>query len=83
MADLKKAEKDIKDTIKKEKEALTVAYGDMLNKLKSERDKISKDIQSEYKNAKKYVKKNPETGLGVALAGGLVVGFILAKILKR
>jgi ElaB/YqjD/DUF883 family membrane-anchored ribosome-binding protein len=83
MADLKKAEKDIKDTIKKEKEALTDAYGDMLNKLKSERDKISKDIQSEYKNAKKYVKKNPETGLGVALAGGLVVGFILAKILKR
>lgn len=83
MADTKSTEKELKDAIKKEKEALNEAYDDMLKKLKSERDKISKDIKSEYNNARRYVKKNPETGLGVALAGGLLVGFVLAKLFNR
>lgn len=83
MADTKSTEKELKEAIKKEKEALNDAYGDMLKKLNSERDKISKEIRSEYKNARKYVKKNPETGLGVALAGGLLVGFVLAKLFNR
>lgn len=83
MADLKTTEKELKDAIKKEKEALNDAYDDMLKKLKTEREKISKEIRSEYKNARRYVKKNPETGLGAALAGGLLVGFVLAKLFNR
>lgn len=83
MADLKKTEKEIKDIINKEKEALNDAYSDLLNKLKSEREKFQKDLQNEYKSARKYVKKNPETGLGIALAGGLLVGLVIGKILNR
>jgi ElaB/YqjD/DUF883 family membrane-anchored ribosome-binding protein len=83
MADLKNTEKELKEAIKKEKEALNEAYNDVIHKLKDERDRITKDIRGEYKQARKYVKKNPETGLGIALAGGLLVGFVLAKLFNR
>ena len=83
MADLKNTEKELKEAIKKEKEALNEAYNDVIHKLKDERDRITKDIRGEYKQARKYVKKNPETGIGIALAGGLLVGFVLAKLFNR
>lgn len=83
MADLKNTEKELKEAIKKEKEALNEAYNDVIHKLKDERDRITKDIRGEYKQARKYVKKNPETGLGIALAGGLLVGFVVAKLFNR
>lgn len=83
MADLKETEKEIKDTIQREKEELRKTYDDVLKRLRIEGEKLQDDIQKEYKNARKYVEKNPETGLGVALAGGLLIGFALAKILKR
>jgi ElaB/YqjD/DUF883 family membrane-anchored ribosome-binding protein len=83
MADFKNTEKELKDAIKKEKEALNEAYNDVIDRLKDERERITKEIRSEYKNARKYVKKNPETGLGVALAGGLLVGFVLGKLFNR
>lgn len=83
MADFKKAEKEIRDTIIKEKEVLNEAYNDILDKLKDERDKIQKEIRNEYKSAKKYVKKNPETGVGIAMAGGVLVGLVLSKLFNR
>ncbi len=83
MADFKITEKELKDTIKKEKEALNAAYNDVIDRLQNERNRITKEIRGEYKQARKYVKKNPETGLGVALAGGLLVGFVIAKLINR
>lgn len=83
MADFKETEKEIKDTIQREKEELKKTYNDVVTRLRNEGDRLQHDIQKEYKNARKYIKKNPETGLGVALAGGLLIGFTLAKILNR
>ncbi len=83
MADFKITEKELKDAIKKEKEALNAAYNDVIDRLQNERNRITKEIRGEYKQARKYVKKNPETGLGVALAGGLLVGFVIAKLINR
>jgi ElaB/YqjD/DUF883 family membrane-anchored ribosome-binding protein len=83
MVDLKKTEKEIKESIQKEKKALNEAYNNYVDRLKNESDKIQKEIRSEYKTAKKYVKKNPETGVGIALAGGLLVGFVIAKLFNR
>lgn len=83
MADLKATEKELKDAISKEKEALNDAYDEIVKKLSKERDKITKDIRNEYKSARKYVKKNPETGLGVALAGGLIAGIVLATLFNK
>ena len=81
--DLKEKEKQIKETLMKEKEELMVAYSDLIQKLRSEGEKIQLDMRKEYDNAKKYVKKNPETGVGIALAGGLIIGLAIAKLLKK
>lgn len=83
MADLKATEKEIKEIIQKEKDALSKAYGDVLNKLQDERNKLQKELRSEYKTAKKYVKKNPESGVGIALAGGVLLGIVIGKLINR
>ena len=81
--DIKEKEKQLKDALLKEKEELRATYNDILSKLKVEGEKLQVDFRKEYDNAKKYVKKNPETGVGVALAGGLLIGLLVAKILKK
>lgn len=83
MADLKQTEKEIKDTLLREKEELRNTYNDVVKKLRTEGERLQGDIRKEYKNAKKYVKKNPETGVGVALAGGVFLGIVIANILKK
>lgn len=81
--DLKEKEQQLKETLLKEKEELKATYNDILSKIKSEGEKIQLDLQKEYDNAKTYVKKNPETGVGIALAGGLIIGLALAKLLRK
>jgi ElaB/YqjD/DUF883 family membrane-anchored ribosome-binding protein len=83
MADFKEKEQEIRDTFLREKEELKKTYNEIVEKLKKEGDKLQGDIQKEYDNARKYVKEHPETGLGIALAGGLLIGFAIAKILNR
>ncbi|MCC5907754.1 MAG: DUF883 family protein [Balneolaceae bacterium] len=83
MADLKAKEKELKEALQKEKEELKNTYEDIRKRLKSESDRLQGDIQKEYDQAKKYVKQHPETGVGIALAGGLLIGFALAKLLNR
>lgn len=83
MADLKATEKEIRETLQKEKEELKNSYNNLVKRLQDEGTKLQGDLQKEYKSAKKYVKKNPETGVGIALAGGLLIGLTLAKLLKR
>jgi ElaB/YqjD/DUF883 family membrane-anchored ribosome-binding protein len=83
MADVKSMEKELKQAIEKEKKALNDAYEDMLGKLKKEQKKFQKELKSEYDDARKYVKDNPETGLGIALAGGLLLGFAISKLIRR
>ncbi len=83
MADLKDKEQEIKDTIQKEKEELKNTYNEIIEKLKTEGERLQGDIQREYENARKYVKEHPETGVGVALAGGLLIGFAISKILSK
>ncbi|MEX0649019.1 MAG: hypothetical protein WEA56_01390 [Balneolaceae bacterium] len=83
MADQKSIEKELKEIIKKEKEALNDVYGDILHRLKDEREKLQKEIRNEYENARTYVKKNPESGVGVALVGGLIAGVIISKFLSK
>tara|TARA_R100001143_G_C3361367_1_gene137156 strand:- start:99069 stop:99317 length:249 start_codon:yes stop_codon:yes gene_type:complete len=81
--DIKEKEKQLKDALLKEKEELRATYNDILSKLRVEGEKLQVDLRKEYDSAKKYVKKNPETGVGVALAGGLLIGILVSKILKK
>lgn len=83
MADLKATEKEIRETLQREKEELKDSYNNLVKRLQDEGNKLQGELQKEYKSAKKYVKKNPETGVGIALAGGLLIGLALAKLVKR
>src|SRR5690625_7839469 len=74
MADLKETEKEIRETLQREKEELKNSYNNLVKRLQDEGKKLQGEMQKEYKSARKYVKKNPETGDGIALASGLIVG---------
>ena len=69
--------------MKKEKEELRETYDDILKRLKNEGERLQGDIQNQYKHGKKYVKDHPETGVGVALLGGVLIGFAISKILSK
>ncbi|MEX0662580.1 MAG: hypothetical protein WD381_05220 [Balneolaceae bacterium] len=83
MAKNNSAEKEIKETIKKEKESIEKMYGDVISRLDSEKDKIQQELRHEFRNARRYVRENPETGVGAAFAGGLIVGIVVAKLFNR
>ncbi|MEX2436261.1 MAG: hypothetical protein WD735_06200 [Balneolaceae bacterium] len=83
MAEQKSKEKELKEAIAKEKEAIVDTYDEILNKFKAEREKLQKEVGREIENARKYVKDNPDTGVGIALAGGIIAGIIIGKILNR
>ncbi|MEX0823098.1 MAG: hypothetical protein WD008_01845 [Balneolaceae bacterium] len=83
MAVQKSKEKELKEAIAKEKEAIVDTYDEILNKFKAEREKLQKEVGREIENARKYVKDNPDTGVGIALAGGIIAGIIIGKILNR
>lgn len=83
MAEEKSKEKELKEAIAKEKEAIVDTYDEILSKFKAEREKLQKEVGREIENARKYVKDNPDTGVGIALAGGIIAGIIIGKILNR
>lgn len=83
MADTTKIEQEVKEVIRRERDKLEGIYADLIEKMNGERERLSSDLQKEYNNAKKYVSSHPETGIGVAFAGGLLAGIIITKILSR
>lgn len=84
MADsMKSMEKEIKERLSKERENLESVYRDTIKKLEKERERLSEDLNKEYEQAKKYVSEHPEVGVGGAFAGGLLIGIIIAKLLKK
>lgn len=56
-------------------------YEDVINKLVSERDRLERELVKDYRSARRYVRSNPEQGVGFSLIGGIVIGFIVAKLL--
>lgn len=83
MSDIKDAEKELREAIRKEKKALNDAYDEVVGKLRKEQRRITDEIQKEVDQARTYVKKNPEAGLGIALASGLVIGIAISRLFKR
>ncbi len=57
-------------------------YEDYINNLKSERDRLERELKKEYRNARKYVRSHPEQGVGLSLLGGFVIGFIVGKLFE-
>ncbi len=78
-----KAKKQIEDTFDNTVEYLEDKayenYDKAIDRLKYERDRLENEVRHEYRNARRYVRANPERGLGIALLSGLVIGILLAR----
>ncbi len=57
-------------------------YDEVIDKLKDERDWLEKELKHEYRNARRYVRANPEQGVGFALLAGLALGILLGRASK-
>ena len=78
-----KTKQDIEDTIYDTIEALQQkaeqTYDALLDRLRYERDGLERELKHEYRNARRYVRANPEKGLGVAFAAGLIIGALITR----
>tara|TARA_Y100001935_G_scaffold255663_1_gene270938 strand:+ start:112559 stop:112888 length:330 start_codon:yes stop_codon:yes gene_type:complete len=63
-------------------EKLEKSYDDVIDRLKDERDRLERDLRHEYRNARRYVRANPEQGIGIAIAAGLALGILLGRASK-
>ena len=77
------SKKDIEETIYDTTEALQnkaeETYDVLLDRLKYERDGLERELKHEYRNARRYVRANPEQGLGIAFVAGLLVGALISR----
>jgi ElaB/YqjD/DUF883 family membrane-anchored ribosome-binding protein len=55
------------------------SYDKALDRLQYEKDRLEREIRHEYRNARRYVRANPEQGLGIAFAAGLFLGILLTR----
>ncbi len=54
-------------------------YDKALDKLQYEKDRLERELRHEYRNARRYVRANPEQGVGIAFAAGLFIGLLLSR----
>ncbi|MEQ9308883.1 MAG: hypothetical protein RLN90_05465 [Balneolaceae bacterium] len=78
----KKIGKSVNNATEALQEKVEKTYDDVIDKLKDERDWLETEIKHEYRNARRYVRANPERGLGIAAIAGLAVGIILGRALR-
>jgi ElaB/YqjD/DUF883 family membrane-anchored ribosome-binding protein len=56
-------------------------YEEIVTKLSDEKDRLEHELKKNYRNTRHYVRKHPEQGVGFSFLGGLVIGFVIAKLL--
>ena len=78
----KKIGRAVEETSEVIQEHVEKTYDDVIDRIKDERDWIEREIRHEYRNARRYVRANPERGVGVALAAGIVIGILLGRSTK-
>ena len=78
-----KIKRDLEDSIYHASEVLedkaVQTYDAALNRLKYERDRLERELKHEYRNARRYVRANPEQGLGIAFVAGLIAGVLITR----
>lgn len=79
----KTKEKELKEALEKEKEAVESVYEDVITKLNEEKDRLAHELSHEYRNARRYVRENPEIGVGTAFTAGILVGIVLTNLIRR
>ena len=78
-----KIKRELEDSIYAASEVLeekaVQTYDAMLDRLKYERDRLEREVKHEYRNARRYVRANPEQGLGIAFVAGLFLGALISR----
>lgn len=82
MAKTKTAE-ELKDALEKEKQYIEDRYSQVLDTLEYERDRIQNELRREFRTARRYVRANPEIGVGAAFAGGILAGVLISSLFKN
>lgn len=82
MSESNKTTQEIKDVFEEKREKLEAVYTEMADKLRAEKEKLEYEIKHEYRNARRYVRANPEQGVGIAFVSGILIGIIVGKINK-
>lgn len=78
----KKIGRSVNDANERIQESLEKTYEDVLDRLKDEKERLEVELRHEYRNARRYVRANPERGVGMALLTGVVVGILLGRAVK-
>lgn len=82
MSESNNTTQEIKDTFEEKREKLEAVYTEMADKLRAEKEKLEYEIKHEYRNARRYVRANPEQGVAIAFVSGILIGVIFGKINK-
>lgn len=82
MATSKTAE-ELKEALEKEKQYVEDRYTQILDTLEYERDRIQNELRREFRTARRYVRANPEIGVGAAFAGGIFAGVLLTALFRK
>ena len=72
------AEQLIEDKIS----AIQHSYSEAVQNLKREKNRLEKEIRRETRNARRYVRFNPEKSIGVTFLGGIVFGFLISRTMR-
>jgi len=78
-----KTAEELKDALEKEKQYIEDRYTQVLDTLEYERDRIQNELRREFRTARRYVRANPEVGVGAAFAGGILAGVLLSAMIKK
>lgn len=74
---------ELKEALEKEKQYIEDRYTQVLDTLEYERDRIQNELRREFRTARRYVRANPEIGVGAAFAGGILAGVLLSTMFKK
>ena len=81
--DTNNKKKTTKESSEESKQArINESYEKLIKRLKKERDGLQNELNHEYREARRYVRENPEEGVLISFAGGIVLGYLLGKIGK-
>lgn len=84
--EIKKSKAELEKELKKTAEELRAKserrYNDVVARLERERINVQNRVNEDYKEAQRYVSSNPEEGVAIAFAGGIVLGLCLGLMRK-
>ncbi len=78
----KKIGRAVEETTDIVQEKVEKTYDDVIDRIQDEREWIERELRHEYRNARRYVRANPERGVGIALLAGVVLGILLGRSTK-